>query len=192
MTAPFNIWPHHAYEGVSWIDLQQEIRREIQRRRETFPRLVQKGQLSKQEAEYETEIFKALLEDLGRFEQAAKPVDEGKPCLNPLKLHKLHSFTWHQRRAAITRELDYRAKVYPNWISKGQITQADATRNVQRLTCLRAIYELGTDWIPSNGARPHFASANPTREELEAREQWQIIENDIAARDGRAQEALAL
>jgi len=192
MTAPFKIWPHHAFPGIGWPDLEAEIRREIVRRREAFSRMVQKGQLTQQDARYETEIFQAILEDVGRFAQAAKPIGEGKPCTNPLKLHKLHSFTWHQRRAAITRELEYRARVYPGWISKGQITQADATRNLQRLTCMRAIYELGYDWIPSNGARPHFASANPTREELEAREQWQIIENDIAARDGQAQEALAL
>lgn len=186
------LWPHHAFEGVSWTDLQQEIRREIMRRRDTFPRMITKGQMEPQEAKYETEIFQAILEDVGRFQQAMAPADEGKPCTNPLKLPRQHSFTWHQRRAAITRELEYRTRLYPSWVSKGQISQADADRNLRHLTCIRAIYELGYDFVPSNGARPNFASLTPTHAEEDAREQWQIIETDIAARDGRAQEALAL
>lgn len=192
MTEPLQIWPHHAFPGVGWYDLQAEIRREIGNRRDTFPRMVTKGQLTEHDAKYQREIFEAILEDCGRFQQAMAPIEQGKPCLDPLKVEKRHGFTWYQRRAAITRELDYRARLYPEQIRKGQLTQEDADRQIDRLTCMRAIYELGYDWTPSNGARPHFANRFPTPAEREAREQWHIIETEIAARSGQAQEALAL
>ncbi|WP_324694551.1 hypothetical protein [Novosphingobium sp. RL4] len=192
MIAPDRIPPHHAFPDVSWIDLQAELRRELARRREAFPAMVRKGQMTEQERQHQTDLFSALLEDAQRFQQAMAPLDQGKPCTNPLKLHKLHGYTWHQRRAAITRELDNRQRLYPLWIRKGQLTQRDADLFTRRLTCMRAIYELGYDWTPSNGARCHFASAAPSLAERDAREQWHIIETEIAARDGQAQEAMAL
>ncbi|WP_404480012.1 hypothetical protein [Novosphingobium sp. BL-52-GroH] len=189
--------PHHAFPDVTWADLRAELLREIAHRQNTFPRLVSKGQLTQADADRQLDLFGALLEDVRRFQASREPVDQGKPAINPLQVERrakstLHAYTWSERRAAITRELSYREQIYPRWISKGQLTQADADRQVRRLKCLRAIYELGLDWKPSNGVRPHFSAIEPTPQEQDSRDEWQAIEADIAAREGVAQEEMAL
>lgn len=189
--------PHHAFSDVSWADLRTELLREISHRQNTFPRLVAKGQLTQQDADRQLDMFGAMVEDVRRFRLSREPFDQGKPCINPLAIERaakssLHAYTWYERRAAITREVDYRGQIYPRWIAKGQMTQATADLQVRRLTCLRAVYELGLDWQPSNGVRPHFSAISPTAEEEASREEWMTIEADIAAREGVAQEEMAL
>lgn len=176
--------PHHAYPDVSYADLRAELQREIAHRRDTLPRLVDKGQILKAIADREIDVFAIMLEDLARWQQAS--TRPGPPAI------AAHAYTWHERRRAISDALDARARNWPARIAKGQITQADADLWTRRLTCMRALYELGRDWQPRNGARCHFAALRPTPEEEEAREEWFAIETEIAARDGLAQEQLAL
>lgn len=189
--------PHHAFPDVSWTDLHAELVRELARRQNTFPHMIAKGQLTRPDADRQLDIFAALIEDVRRFRAAQAPVEQGRPATPLRQLERasgssLHAYTWHERRAAITRELDYRQRVYPTWITKGQLTQADATRQLRRLTCLRALYELGYDWKPASGAMPHWSALQPTPEEQAAREEWEAIEAEIAAREGVAQQEMAL
>lgn len=189
--------PHHAFPGVTWTDLHAEIVRELARRQNTFPHMIAKGQLTRPDAERQLDIFTALLEDVRRFRVSQAPIDQGKPATPLREVERapnssLHAYTWHERRAAITRELDYRARVYPTWISKGHLTQADATRQIHCLRCLRALYELGFDWKPASGAMPHWSALEPTPEEQAARDEWEAIEAEIAAREGVAQQEMAL
>lgn len=165
--------PHHAYPDVSWADLRTELQREIARRRAAFPAMVAKGRMLQAEADRELDILAAVLEDARRFEDPRQ------------RRGAVHAWTWHERRAALTRELDYRARAYPQWIKKGQLTREDADRQTRRLACMRALYELGYDWRPANGTAPHFSALRPTPEEIDSRCEWHAIEVECRTRDGR-------
>lgn len=189
--------PHHAFPDVTWADVRTELLRELTSRRSAYPRMVSKGQMMQQDADRQIDIFQAILEDHRRFRDARAPIEQGKPGLNPLQVERasgssLHAYTWHERRTAITRELDRRQEHYPRWIQKGQLTQDAADLQICRLECMRALYELGWDWRPESGAWPHWSSIDPTEQEYPAREEWMAIEAEIAARSGVAQQEMAL
>lgn len=50
------------------------------------------------------------------------------------------------RRNGLIRELELRARHYPQWIRKGRLTQADATSQTQRLQAMLALYDEGLDF----------------------------------------------
>ena len=189
--------PHHAFPDVSWADLRAELQREISHRKGAFEGMIGKGRITKAAADRELDIFAAILEDCERFRKAVAPVGEGRPAVNPLSIERtpgssLHAYTWHERRSALTRELEYRERIYPAWIQKGRIKPDDAALYCRRLTCMRALYELGYDWTSRSGARCRFAALERTAQEQDALEEWLAIETEIAARDGRAQQELAV
>ncbi|MBT0666996.1 hypothetical protein HT136_01270 [Novosphingobium profundi] len=172
--------PHHAYPDVSWSDLRTEILREIATRKVNLFALVTKGRITREEADYEQDVMNAILEDAERFRKALAPVDQGKPMINPLRVERAegssqHDYTWHQRRAALTRELEYRQRLYPEMIRKGRLTQDQANLYTRRLTAMRGLYEYGYDYAPSF---PDDRAPSGTWSE------WLAILTDIDARDG--------
>jgi hypothetical protein len=168
------VTPHHRYPDVSWQDLRAEIETEIEQRRSTYQRRVEKGMMLRDVADRELAIAEALRDDVDRFRTGAGE------CR--------HAFTWRDRHAALTRELELRARYYPEWISKGRITQAVADRRRRILECLRAIYEFGQDWTPSNGAPAPLYRDDGDQARAEARIEWHTLQARLADRDGRAAE----
>lgn len=168
---------HHAYPDVSWSDLRAEIQRELMHRRETFPRLVAKGQLLAAEADRELALFAAMLEDCDRWQQAAPRLRRAAPAR--------HGLTWQDRWAALNRALEARARNWPQRISKGQLTQADADRHTRRLMALRALYEQGLDWHASDGHAPRmWPPEGGTDQDRAARFEWYTLQARIHDRDG--------
>ncbi|WP_374414254.1 hypothetical protein [Novosphingobium colocasiae] len=175
--------PHYAFPDVTFADLRAELAREIALRRAAYPRMIEKGRMTRADADRQLALFAALAEDVERIraaEEAFRATFPGRPYQRPAPA--AHRFTWAQRRAALTHELDRRARLYPDWIAAGRLTQDQADRQVRHLACIRALYEGGFDWIETDPAR---GSGGVHRE-------WRAIETEIAARDGRAQQELSL
>ncbi|MED5545652.1 MAG: hypothetical protein VYD90_10400 [Pseudomonadota bacterium] len=172
--------PHHAFPDVSWSDLRTELLRESANRKTTLPALVAKGRITREEAAYEQDVIAAILEDAERFRKALAPVDQGKPMHNPRTIERTegssqNDYTWHQRRAALTRELAYRQRLFPEMIRKGRLTQDQADLYTRRLAAMRGLYEYGYDYAPSF---PVDRAPGGTWRE------WLAILEDIDARDG--------
>jgi hypothetical protein len=143
--------PHpHLYPTVTYADIAAELVREAAARARAYPDRVKKGAMTQQDADYQLALAAALRADCTRFAQA-QPA--GAPMVNPLTLPIGHSLTWAERRAGLQRELALRARFYPQWIAKGSLTQANATRQTDRLAALLACFEDGFDWQPTQGTR---------------------------------------
>lgn len=184
--------PHHAYPHVTLADIAAELARECALRRRVLPGMAEKGKITGAEAGREIALMDAVAEDAARFERALAGGAAGLPMVNPLTIARRHAFSWSERRACLTRELAYRARLYPGWLAKGRLTAAEAERQCDRIACMRALYELGWDWEPANGTMPGFASSSPTPAQRESQQEWYAIMADIAARDGHSQQRLAL
>lgn len=176
--------PHFPDIGLS--DLAQEIEREQAARKSKYPRLIDKGNLLPAEADRQQALAAAWREDLARMEQCwiSQP---GTPPQAPA-----HGFTWNERRNAALRELDYRRRLYPRWISGDRITAEAAEHRLRCLSALLAIYEDGWDWRASNGERTRFGLVEAPPQIHQARHEWHALQSDIAARQGTAQKEMAL
>lgn len=175
------------YPTVRFADALDELRREAAARRRTYPDWIARGRMTQAEADYQLAILDAIAADVTRRARWAGTGTRLPPAE--------HSFTWHQRREAIAREMDQRTRLYPDWIAKGRLDQAEAAR---RIECLRAVADLfddGHDWHARNGLRIFLGHDPATAAEAEAQaEFWQHYTTVMQARGlmPPAQEALAL
>lgn len=121
-----------AADGITLDAIAAELAREAAHRAAVYGTEVAKGRMTLQQADYGTAIFQAMAQDMGRL-AADQP-----PAPNP-------RFPWGERRDALLREQAYRARAYPEWIAKGRLTQAHATRQNARLAAALDAYEGGWD-----------------------------------------------
>lgn len=180
---------HFRFPHITWAAIRTELARELASRRAAYRDWVAKARMTQEEADWQLAVIEAIGMDAARFEACRSKF----PVTNPLTRPSGHRFTWAERRAALLRELDYRARLYPDWIRKARLTQADADRQCACLEAMLALYEEGLDWTPANTVMPAFASLTPTHEQQASRDEWTEIERAISARKNPArQEAMAL
>lgn len=178
---------------VRFADAMDELRREVAARRRTYPDWITRGRITQAEADHQTALFEALIDDVGRYALfvAHNAAFKGKPIQPPT-----HSFTWHQRRSAIARELDQRARLYPQWVEKGRMQQSDATRRTDCLAAIADLFDDGFDWHAHNGLRGTYLNVNPTTPaEEQAQADWWAHYTTVMQARGHmapAQEQLAL
>ncbi|GGD74130.1 hypothetical protein [Croceicoccus mobilis] len=156
------------HRDVTLADALAELQREYHARDLTFPEWLKKGRMTDTESRYEREIFAAMVNDFRR--QIA-----GQPSRT-----ESHGFTWAQRRAALQRELAWRAGAYPEWIAKGRMLQAEADTRTARLSAVLANYEEGWDWHPDPADRRPL------------HEQWRPVQAAIAATQPDAQQRMVM
>jgi hypothetical protein len=123
-------------------DIAAELAREGKARAKLYPDLVAKGRMTEDQAVAGRAVLAAMATDLDRMKSPTRPREE------------THKFSWAERRQALQRELAYRARFYPKWISEGTLDQAEADRRTRPLAELLAIYDDGFDWRASNGLLP--------------------------------------
>lgn len=173
--------PNPKFPGIAWSDLAAELRREHDARAALYPGLIAKGRMTEAEGARGRAVMLAMASDLprmeSRWEQPGTPPD--------------HDFTWTERRNALLRELAYRARHYPLWISDGKLNQVDADRRVARLEALLQIYEGGFDWRPSNGLPPRQWNGAGA-EARQARAEWHAAYFEACLRQGDRPMAEAL
>lgn len=168
---------HHRFPAVTFAAIQTELARELAQRRATYRDWIGKGRMTQEEADWQLSVIAAIAEDAARFEAAMAPIAQGRPMQNPLDVLRNHKFTWQERRQALLRELDYRQRLYPEWIRKGRLTHPDAAKQCDALRAMLALYEDGLDWQASNGARPPSS-------DRQARIEWNRTWLDIVQRRG--------
>jgi hypothetical protein len=125
-------WP-----GLCWNHVAREIQREGDQRRRVYPDRVARGQMTQADADYQIAIFDALKQDVARI-MAGRCNDA-----------PAHPYSRTERIAAILRERDYRAQLFPKWISTGQITQEQATHRQHCIDCLLETFDHGLDFDPT-------------------------------------------
>lgn len=183
--------PHLRFPAISFAALERECARELEQRRATFRRQVERGRMLQAEADREIALASAWLEDVRRIRwcwqeqwssSSAAIGPQGRPGSAPVTPE--HGFSWKDRHAALLRELELRARFYPQWIAGGRLLESDAAAQVACLECLLAIYEDGWDWRGSDGLTPlHSPTADAEFNALQAAR---------AARQGTAQKELTL
>lgn len=131
------------FPGITYADCAAEIARELDHRRHTYPDRVAANRMKQADAQYQLDIFDCIRLDVDRMAHSG-PEPEPAPA---------HLFTWAERRKALQRELDYRARLYPEWIKGGRMTQHRADAQVQRLKAVLWRYDAGFDWVPENPAK---------------------------------------
>lgn len=167
---------HLSRPAITLEHVAAELAREHRQRAEFYPGRVAKGNMLQRDADHELAIAAAWLDDVSRM---AAAWGNGHPP-EPSRF----AFTWHDRRAALQRELELRARFYPEWIAKGRLAETDAAHRTACLEALLAIYEDGFDWRGSDGKTPfHSATAD---------QEFTAMRADVAARQGRSQKELDL
>lgn len=146
--------------GISWNDVTRDIATEIAQRRRLYPDRVARGQMSSEEADYQIAIFGALAADVARI--MANACDQAPA----------HRYSRAARIDALLRERSYRQRLYPKWVTTGQISADQATHRTHCLDALLERFDEGLDWVATNGKWISDSSATPaeiaaTRAELE-------------------------
>jgi hypothetical protein len=151
-------------------ELRIELARERDARARVYPQRIEAGRMTEPDAARELALIAAIADDLERM------IAPG-PCLAAT-----HAWSWSDRRAALVRELDFRRRLYPQWIANGRLSQADADHRMACLEALGDVYDEGFDWRASNGALPDFAALEPDPAANEARHQWDAHWLEVEAR----------
>ncbi len=159
----------HLFPGISYADCSAEITRELGQRRRVYPDRVAKLRMTEADAQYQLAIFAAIGADIARMQMPAPGA-------------AAHGFSWGERRKALERELDYRTRFYPEWISKLRLTQAKADH---QMDCLKAIlwrYDMGFDWHPSNGTPCSWGTVTLDSDIEASRAEWRTHQAAITPR----------
>lgn len=174
------------HPGVRFADALAELRREVEARRRTYPDWITRGRMTQPEADHQLALFQAIAADVERYARFVSTRDLAPPS---------HAFTWHQRREALRRETDLRARIFPEWIAKGRLDQAEADRRSTILAAIVDLFDDGFDWHARNGLRIIFDATPATAPEAEAQGEWWDHYSTVMQARGLmppAQEALAL
>lgn len=175
---------HLAFPAITLAAIAAEAEIELDQRRGFYPGRVSKGNMLQEAADRELALCAAWAEDVARISAAWSA---GAAPRAPQ-----HSFTWHDRREALLRELDLRARFYPDWVAGGRLLADQAAHRTQCLQALLAIYEDGWDWACSGcAAQP---KADPCSRVFcpIADQEYRALRADIDAREGRSQKELEL
>lgn len=197
MTLPLTMPAHRAYPAVSFAQLQRELADEARRRRETYPGMIAKGRMTPEEADYQHQVLAAIAADLegviafpsSRPETGGMETPQGS---NISPVDPLPTLSWAEKRNALTRELTYRARLYPVWIAKGTLTEAEAAHRTACLEAMLALYNEGLAWRSSTGHRTHFGTDPASPEIRQAREEWAETQAALAGQAQTAQKELSL
>jgi hypothetical protein len=130
-TSPIKPW---RWGDVCWRHVARDIVTEIAQRRRVYPDRVAHGQMTPEEAEYQIAIFNALVADVARIMANA--------CDTPPD----HRYSRAARIDALLRERSYRQRLYPKWVTTGQITQDKADHRMACLDALLERFDEGLDW----------------------------------------------
>jgi hypothetical protein len=156
---------HPRFPVITAAHVLRECARELEQRRNFYPRRIAEGRMMPDEADRQLAIAAAWLEDAGRIEASDYRPDPLAPAT--------HGSSWGERRTALARELGLRARIFPQRVAEGRLTPADADHRRDCLAALAARMDDGFDWIASNGARPQWAAASTTPAIEQARAEWQ-------------------
>ena len=160
-TIHLEIEPSAHHPGVTYAAIRAELQREADARARLYPKRVESGRLTQADAERERALIAAMLADVTRMASYAPPDATGITWrLDP---GAEHDFTWKQRRFALHRELDMRARLYPQWIAEGRLAQPDANRRTAALECLLELYDEGWGFPPVDPESPAPAKAGADR-----------------------------
>lgn len=151
------------YPEVRIADALEELRRERAARVRTYPGQIQLGRMTQPEADHQLALIDAIAEDVTRY---------GRFIATRRMEKATHEFSWRMRRAAIARELDQRARLYPEWIAKGKLEQAEADKATRRLCAIADLFDDGWDWHARNGLRVLAHQTPATAAEAEAQDEW--------------------
>jgi hypothetical protein len=123
----------------------EEIARELDHRRAIYPRRVDKGRMTSQDADRGIDAFAAIAADL-RVEAlwtvwgATQPGTAADVDARRAYRHAhdqaaplLAAFTWSQLVGALRREIALRRKFYPQWVASGTLGKADARHRLERI-----------------------------------------------------------
>lgn len=183
---------HPRHPAITIEALMAELRRELAQRRRFYPQRVREGRMTQAEADHQTAAAAAWLADMERREEfhtrahaAWERYKDTQGSEGPWVTTiapAAHGLSWQARRAALTRELDLRARVYPRRVAEGAMTQATANHQRACLEALADIYDDGFDWRASNGEAPHHGSIRTTPEIDQARREWLTHWQTVEAR----------
>jgi hypothetical protein len=157
--------------GVTLQQLAAEIDRELGSRAALYPKRVDAMRMTQAEADAQIAIARAWRADVARIaawragaaERWARKCAGGEYGAFPAPEHGID---WRTRRQAVERELELRARFYPDWIASGRLAPAAAAHQVACLEALREIYDEGWDW-PGDTTSPdwsaHYAAVEARR-----------------------------
>lgn len=152
-TLHLDLAPSWHHPGVTYAIIRAELQREADARARLYPKRIEAGRLTQRDADRERALIAALLADVTRMASYAAPDASGTtwrldPQLSahPEPVEGREGFTWQDRRACLHRELDMRARFYPQWIAEGRLTQPDADRRTAALEALLEVYDEGWGW----------------------------------------------
>lgn len=151
------------YPEVRVADALEELRRERAARLRTYPSQIDRGRMTQADADHQIALLDAVAESVTRWGHFLVR-RERQPSESP--------YSWHQRRSAIARELEQRARLYPEWIALGKLAQSDADKATRRLAAIADLYDDGWDWHARNGLRILFDVTPANAAEAQAQAEW--------------------
>lgn len=154
-----------------------ELERELAHRERIYPDWIAKCRMSEQEAGYQLGVWREILDNV-------------RECLAGASCNVTAiAVAWREKVKALERELDYRTRLYPEWIDKGRLDQADADRQLELVAMVRDLYWRHLfAWLPPAGPARTFVDALRSGTRLEdpaAREAYELaVADHLHAVDG--------
>ncbi len=171
-TVHLDLEPSTRHPGVTYAAIRAELQREADARARLYPKRIESGRLTQAEAGRQRALIAALAADVTRMASYDPPDAHGITWR--LAPGDEHGVSWHDRRACLHRELDLRARFYPQWIAEGRLTQPDADRRTAALACLLEVYDEGWGWAGDARDFPEVHAQTRTAQSRAGRKQEEM------------------
>ncbi len=141
--APESADPHR----VTAAQISDELTRELEARRNGYPRRIQKGQLHRLDAERQIDLLHAIRDDFSWLAAFAVWHAGQEPVMPAALAEKRNAaeaamlkYRWSDIVAELRREILLRRRYYPKWIAGGTLDRTTARRQLERIEAAHFTY----------------------------------------------------
>lgn len=144
--APESADPHRISAGA----IADELTRELEARRNGYPRRIQKGQLHRLDAERQIDLLHAIRDDFAWLAAFSVWHQSSEPVM-PVSLTDkrvaaeaaIARWRWSEIVGELRREILMRRRYYPKWINAGTLDRVVARRQLERIEAAHFAYWRG-------------------------------------------------
>jgi hypothetical protein len=132
----FAFWSDDTIDrDIALANLHTSVRDEIDRRRDSYPKMVKQRRMTELECAAEIDLFRAIATELAFALDVAAGRQSDFQAARPKT-----PFTWAQKLNAIRREICIRRNTFPAKVEKGRLTPAEAASSLAHIEALHAWY----------------------------------------------------
>lgn len=156
-------------------ELLLDLEEERDRRRQLYPKWVNVGRITIEEANHHRQILAQILDDLTPPAPSLSPAAYRRHQDEQAERASASPHRWADKVRELRREIALRRKAYPKWIGENRMAEADVRRSMERIEAAHWRYWIRLDHFDASDSElPLRERLQPIRDQAAAVEAWLV------------------